>query len=369
MRLSLCATVAAIVLAAHPASAQQDKAEQRAAAKFWKSVQAKCDATAAKPAGDLGVRIAQTAIREFHAFGGHKIDANGRLFHFGLTEAEHEEDDGGSSQATVGRLGWWEVMKYWRSLFGTDAPRSLEVRGYQDASSAEKESQAAALIRGSAAQLMSAADKVSDPEAREMLRESALRAAVIDTSWSAAFISYVVKESGVGRNAFQFSNAHRAYIYDAFAASVAEQDGSNAGERLYRACPLATRPRVGDILCQHRESKYNNLSDEAARELARKETAGPPEGRTIRRTHCEVVAHVDTGARKVYTIGGNANQAVTARKLNLYGRGLKFSAAQGHCGKGEWTMPEPADQSAHAGGHTQKCSLNDKKWFVLLQLR
>ena len=169
MRLSLCATVAAIVLAAHPASAQQDKAEQRAAAKFWKSVQAKCDATAAKPAGDLGVRIAQTAIREFHAFGGHKIDANGRLFHFGLTEAEHEEDDGGSSQATVGRLGWWEVMKYWRSLFGTDAPRSLEVRGYQDASSAEKESQAAALIRGSAAQLMSAADKVSDPEAREML--------------------------------------------------------------------------------------------------------------------------------------------------------------------------------------------------------
>ena len=32
---------------------------------------------------------------------------------------------------------------------------------------------------------------------------------------------------------------------------------------------------------------------------------------------CEVVAHVDTGARKVYTIGGNANQAVTARKLNL----------------------------------------------------
>ena len=77
---------------AHPAFAQAD----RAAATFWKTVQATCDATAAKPAGELGRRIAQTAIDEFNRFGGHQIDANGRLFRFGLTEAEHEEDDGGS---------------------------------------------------------------------------------------------------------------------------------------------------------------------------------------------------------------------------------------------------------------------------------
>ena len=374
MRLSVCATVAAIVLAAHPASAQQDRAQERAAAKFWKSVQAKCDATAATPATPLGQKIAKVATDEFNAFGGHKIDANGRLFHFGLTEAEHEEDDGGSLQATVGKIGWWQVMKYWRSLFGSDAPSKLEVRGYQDASSAEKESQAAALIRSSAAQLMKDADSTSNLEEREMLRELALRAAVIDTSWSAAFISYVVKEAGVGPNAFQFSNAHRSYIYDAFAATVAEQAGQDAGERAFRACPLATKPRVGDILCQHRESKFNDKSDEAVRELARSELAGSADARTIRRTHCEVVAHVDASARKVYTIGGNANQAVTARKMNLRGRGLKFSALQkGHCGKREWTLPEPsaqsASQSSHDAAHTQKCSLNDKKWFVLLQLR
>ena len=68
----------------------------RTAAAFWKTVQATCDATAAKPPSELGRRIAQTAIDEFTRFGGHQIDANGRLFHFGLTEAEHEEDDGGS---------------------------------------------------------------------------------------------------------------------------------------------------------------------------------------------------------------------------------------------------------------------------------
>ena len=51
----------------------------------------------------------------------------------------------------------------------------------------------------------------------------------------------------------------------------------------------------------------------------------------------------------MYTIGGNVNQAVTARKLNLR-RGLKFSASQkGHCGgPGHWTLPQPA--AARAAG-------------------
>ena len=94
MRAPVCAIVAAIGLVAHPAFAQAD----RAAAAFWKTVQATCDATAAKPPSELGQRIAQTAIDEFNRFGGHQIDSNGRLFHFGLTEAEHEEDDGGAGR-------------------------------------------------------------------------------------------------------------------------------------------------------------------------------------------------------------------------------------------------------------------------------
>src|SRR6266566_4417677 len=98
MRASVCVVVAAIALTAHPASAQTG----RTAATFWKTVQATCDATAAKPASELGRRIAQTAIDEFSQFGGHQVDANGRLFHFGLTEAEHEEDDGGGRPASVG---------------------------------------------------------------------------------------------------------------------------------------------------------------------------------------------------------------------------------------------------------------------------
>jgi hypothetical protein len=200
-------------LAAHPVPAQADGT----AATFWKAVQVTCNRAAAKPAGKLGRRIAQTAIDEFTRFDGHQIDSNGRLFRFGLTEAEHEEDDGGVRQAAVGHLGWWQVMKYWWTLFGDEAPEKLEVRGYRDASTLTQGSQDVELLRTNAARLLHEAESVTDPAAREILREAALRATIIDTSWSAAFVSYVVRESGVDADSFRFANAHRVYIYDAFA--------------------------------------------------------------------------------------------------------------------------------------------------------
>src|SRR5262249_42962046 len=187
--------------------------------------------------------------------------------------------------------------------------------------------------------------------------------------WSAAFISYVVRQAGVGPDAFHFSNAHRAYIYDAFATSVAEVAGERS-DRIYRACPLATRPRIGDMICAQREPALADMSDETVRERVRGELAGSPDARSIRRSHCEVVAYVDAGARKVYSIGGNVNQAVTTRKLNLRRDG-RFSAAQkGNCnGAAHWALPQPLAQAAGGPPPAEKCSLNDKKWFVLLQLR
>jgi len=365
MRIFVYAIVAAISLATHPAFAQANQT----ATTFWNGVQAACNVTAAKAPGELGQRIAQTAIDEFTRFGGHQIDSDGRIFRFGLTEAEHEEDDSGNPRALLGHLGWWQVMKYWRSLFGDDPANKLEVRGYLDASASTQDTQEAVLLRTSAAQLMRLAEDVSDPEMRETLRETALRAAIIDTSWSAAFISYVIRQSGVTPNAFHFANAHRVYIYDAFAVSAAELK-NDASDGIYRACPLTTRPRAGDLICQQRESELADASDEAVRERIRAELDGSVQARSVRRTHCEVVAHIDKAARKVYTIGGNVNQAVTARKMNLR-RNLTFSASQkGDCGgPRHWSLPQPAGDPPHAPGLPKNCSLNDKKWFVLLQLK
>lgn len=353
-------------LALWPAPAGADPA----AAAFWKAIQARCDATAAKPPSELGGRIAQTATDEFNRFGGHEIDANGHLFKFGLTEAEHEEDDGGSRPLDLGHLGWWQIMKYWRALFDNAPNDKLEVRGYGDASTGTDEAKVADVLRTDAAALLRAADAAADPEVREALREAALRAAIIDTPWSAAFISYVVRQAGAPANGFKFSNAHRAYIYDAFAASLGEENNT-AGDRIYRACPLTTtKPRIGDMVCQQREPSLVNESDEAVRERIRADLASGSDARSVRRTHCEVVAHIDAGARKLYSIGGNVNQSVTARKMNLR-RDLKFSAVQkSRCGgAGHWTLPEPKVEQSGGPHAAETCSLNDRKWFVLLQLR
>ncbi len=369
MRAALCAIVAAIGLAAHPAFAQTGHGAAGAPA-FWKSVQAKCDATAAKPAGKLGRRIAQTAIDEFARFGGHEVDSNGRLFHFGLTEAEHAAEHGADRPTQLGELGWWQVMRYWRALYGKDVADYLEVRGFRDASTSTDAAQTAALLVPDVAQLLRDADSIADPVEREVLRETVLRAAVIDTPWSAAFISYVIRQSGVTADEFQFSNAHRVYIYDAFATGAAELTGK-AGERLYRACPpTATRPRAGDLICFQREPALAEASGGQVRERIRAELAGGTDARTVRRTHCNVVAHIDRSARKMYVIGGNLQQGVTVSKLNLR-HDMKFSPAQkGHCGgPGDWTLPQPSAGTPPVPAATQDCSLNDKKWFVLLQLR
>ncbi len=367
MRAAVCVLVAAIGLAAQPAFAQ----EQPSVAAFWKSVQARCDATAKKPSSALGQRIAQTAIDEFARFDGHKVDSNGRLFHFGLTEAEHAADHPGERPTQVGELAWWRVMKYWHSLYGDDFGDKLEVRGYRGASTATDPTQTAALLPMDVGDLLRIAEGVTDPDQREVLREAILRAAITDTPWSAAFISYVVKQAGAPATAFQFSNAHRAYIYDAFAASAAEATDT-AGERLYRACPLATtRPRAGDLICFQRERTLADADDLAVRERIRAEVAaGDPDKRSVRSTHCDVVAAVDVPARKMYVIGGNFLQGVTAKKLSLR-RSLKFSGTQkDHCGgPGHWTLPPPSPGTLEEPQLTETCSLSDKKWFVLLQLR
>lgn len=362
MRAFIWSVAVTAAVAAHACPAQA-----AAPGPFWKSVQATCDATAAKPASDLGKRIAQTALDEFNRFDGHQIDSNGRLFHFGLTEAKHREGVDAGPQDNVGNLRWWRVMKYWRALFGdkdADYAGKIEVRGYKGASSATQEKQQAELVRPSADDLLRAVDDVKDPDVREVLRETILRAAAIDTPWSAAFLSYVMKEAGVSPNAFSFANAHRAYIYDAFATSIAEQD-KKPSDKLYRACPLSVRPRAGDILCFQRESTLKDASDEAVRERIRGELTGNSEARSIRSTHCDVVVSVDTGARKLYSIGGNVAQSVTARKLNLT-RQMKLSEWQGECGAGEWNLPKPADGGPRRPDH---CSISDQRWFVLLQLR
>ena len=103
------------------------------------------------------------------------------------------------------------------------------------------------------------------------------------------------------------------------------------------------------MICNQRESALADATEEAVRERIRTELASGGDTRSIRRTHCEVVASIDPRTRTMITIGGNVLQAVTARKLNLRKRSLKFQAAQkGHCGGADHCAPDQGSAQAAA---------------------
>jgi hypothetical protein len=395
MRATALTIIVAAGLCSAPAAAQP--ADSRP---FWQRVQKICDSTAAATPNEIATRIAQTALDEHYRFGGHQIDANGRLFRFGLVEAEQEESDGDDDEARLGHLGWWQVLKYWRALHGSNARTAARLRvwGYEEASASRNddkpeaaggdraplhgETAVADAIKIPAADLIRLGRHTDDQDTAEVLREAAFRAAIVDNPWSAAFISYVVKIAALGdtpnlphvqdfaRTRFQFSSAHRHYIFAAFKTSVADAAvGQKApgDAHFYRACPLSTtKPRIGDLVCYHREKRLADASERAVRDRILSEAHAGQSETSVSRNHCDVVVHVDGRAQKMYVAGGNVQQSVTVKKLRLR-RDLKFAENRNGCG--DWTLPPPSSGTPVGPGLMQNCSLNEKKWFVLLQMR
>ena len=177
-----------------------------------------------------------------------------------------------------------------------------------------------------------------------------MRAAIIDTPWSAAFISYVIRQSGVGAERVQVLQCPSRLYLRRFRGERGRAD--NKARRAASIAPVRSpRPGLasGDMICQQREPALADASEEAVRERIREELER-------RRRRALGPAHPLRGgrrmsmqrARKMYTIGGNVNQAVTARKLNLR-RDLKFSAVA----KGPLRRPRPLDPAA-ARGRTRR---------------
>lgn len=394
MRLTFTIVIAAS-LSSIPAVAQPADTKP-----FWQRVQKLCDRTADTTPNEIATRIAQTALDEHYRFGGHQVDANGRLFRFGLVEAEQEESDGDDDEARLGDLGWWQVLKYWRAIYGSNARAAARLRvwGYEEASASRNddkpeaaggdraplhgEAAVADAIKISAADLIKLGRHADDKDTAEVLREAAFRAAIVDNPWSAAFVSYVVRTAALGdtpdlphvqdfaKTRFQFSGAHRHYIFAAFKTSVADAAvGQKVPEdaHFYRACPLsATRPRIGDLVCYHREEALADAGEGAVRDRILSEANSGRSETSVSRNHCDVVVHIDRKAQKMYVVGGNVQQSVTVKKLRLR-RDLKFAENKNGCG--DWTLPPPSKGTPVGPGLMQGCSLNEKKWFVLLQMR
>jgi hypothetical protein len=116
--------------------------------------------------------------------------------------------------------------------------------------------------------------------------------------WSAAFISWVMCEAGLGdAGRFQRAIAHHAYIDQAIKA---RQGGApQTAFVAYDAAETSIVP--GDLLCSARRPVYRTLA-ERRRQLG-----------VGARTHCDVVVKIDEAAGRIYAIGGNVGRAVSLK--------------------------------------------------------
>ena len=133
--------------------------------------------------------------------------------------------------------------------------------------------------------------------------------------WSAAFISGVMCEAGLGEEAqFRRAAAHRVYVDQAIDA----RDG-NAPDAAYAAYDAGEEEIVpGDLLCRSRAgTDYRDLADRR-RQFGRGAA-----------THCDVVVKMDAGASRVLVIGGNVFQSVSMTILPLTREGSRFPRPAG----------------------------------------
>ena len=118
--------------------------------------------------------------------------------------------------------------------------------------------------------------------------------------WSAAFVSWVMCEAGLGgRSQFQRAVAHHAYIDQAIRA----RDGraSRAAFVAYDAGEAVIAP--GDLLCTSRRPVYRSIA-----ERRRQMGVGA-------RSHCDVVVKVDEVGERILAIGGNVRGTVSLKLL------------------------------------------------------
>ncbi len=117
--------------------------------------------------------------------------------------------------------------------------------------------------------------------------------------WSAAFISWVMCEAGLGEPAlFKRAIAHHVYIDQAISAR--DEKAASA----YTAYDIGDVPiEPGDLICSGRRPEYKSIAD-------RRSDAGAGA-----RTHCDIVVKIDAPNGRILTIGGNVRGSVSMKLM------------------------------------------------------
>lgn len=252
---------------------------------------------------EVATRIAAVACAEHLRWRRPFIDPNGRLASGVLAEGESRGlDDGGAP--------WRQVAMYWRDagLLGRTGAAGAGDCTY-------------------------AMGNASYPGL-------GCRGFVIDSPWSAAFVSWVMRRAGVPR--FTLSGGHFDYV------RAARLDPANSPYQFLE--PMSAIPAPGDLLCYVRTGRVHGHEG-----LARAIDGGV----TGLAMHCDIVVAANAGGdAKAWLVGGNVQQAVTMRMFNLNAAGRFWGLQRRSEGDVECS---PDALSA--------CDFNRQDWAVLLKLK
>jgi hypothetical protein len=118
--------------------------------------------------------------------------------------------------------------------------------------------------------------------------------------WSAAFVSWVMCEAGLGDAAqFRRAVAHHVYIDQAIRARGVAKPAA-----AFVAYDIGQAPMTpGDLLCSARRPAYRSIA-ERGRQLG-----------VGARTHCDIVVKVDAAQSRILVIGGNVRGSVGLKLL------------------------------------------------------
>ena len=236
-------------------------------------------------AADMATRIAAIACEENHAWFRAFIDADGRGGGQVVYEAENDV-------LADGMPAWKKVASYWS---GSGLPGHCTTTG------------------------------------------PACRHYVVDTPWSAAFVSWVMRRAGVP--GFTASARHADYVRTAMRQPLRDP---------YRlSSPHDAIPEAGDLLCYVRAQ---------SRTLGHRGLLDRLDGNAGLPMHCDIVVGAENGM--AWLVGGNVQQAVTLRMLRLDGQG-RFA---------DLPLRDASDAPCSPDAPAQ-CNLNRQDWAALLKLQ
>ncbi len=245
----------------------------------------------------VAARIAVAACTEHRLWYRPFIDTDGRLAGSRVREAE-------ASRLANGQPAWERVIDYWRDgglLWQTHAASACGTNG-----------------------------AIGAP--------AWCRSFVVDTPWSAAFVSSVMAKASVP--GYRGSASHVQYVRRAYRDPL-----GNAYRVSY---PQTAKPRQGDLLCYVRVPGRVYGFDGVMAQLA-----GSDGGLNM---HCDIAVGIDEGV--LYLVGGNVFDGVTMRMLRLDAAGRLSQLALRGMDDLECSPDTPV-----------ACDSNRQDWVLLLQLR